>query len=131
MESLSFFTLKGKEAKIDGSATENIVPGTGSISVTPVQIDLIIQLLVNHQSNQWKAADHLDTALSSPPKEVHLKGYIEFLGMRNKEDTLNKLIANGFNSHRVFKSPGLLRSEVRELCLTLSIITFWFNNVGK
>ncbi|KNZ53309.1 hypothetical protein VP01_3282g1 [Puccinia sorghi] len=47
------------------------------------------------------------------------------------KDTLNKLLANGFNSHKVFKSPGLLRSVVRELALTLGVMTVLFDNVNK
>ncbi|KNZ48638.1 hypothetical protein VP01_551g4 [Puccinia sorghi] len=74
---------------------------------------------------------NVNSPLSSPPNETHLKGHIDFLGIRNKEDTLSKLIANGFNSHKVFKSPGLLCSELRELGLNLGVVTVLFDNVGK
>ncbi|PLW29313.1 hypothetical protein PCASD_23585 [Puccinia coronata f. sp. avenae] len=74
-----------------------------------------------------------DLTLSSPPNKADIEGYIDFLGIRNqdKEYTLEILLANGFHSHKVFKLVGLARSEVKELVLTLGVVTMLFDNVSK
>ncbi|KNZ63009.1 hypothetical protein VP01_1199g2, partial [Puccinia sorghi] len=46
-------------------------------------------------------------------------------------NVLNKLIANGFHFHKLFKSTGILRTDVRGLGLTLGVVTVWFDNVHK
>ncbi|KNZ53574.1 hypothetical protein VP01_319g5 [Puccinia sorghi] len=73
----------------------------------------------------------LGNPLSSPPNHSDIKGYINFLGINNKEDTLNIILVNGFTYDKVFKSSGLLQSNVRELGLTLGVVTVLFDNVGK
>ena len=140
--SLPFLTLTGaKRAKFDSLArgdkhVDQVNPNqtqgcrTGS-TITPAQLDALNELLKTHKGQKTNLVGRSNSPLSSPPNESHLKGYINFLGIRNKEDTLNKLIANGFNSHKVFKSPGLLCSEVRELGLTLGVVTVLFDNVTK
>jgi hypothetical protein len=74
-----------------------------------------------------------ESTLSSPPNKSDIEGYIDFLGIQNrdKEYTLEILLANGFHSHKVFKSLGLARSEVKELGLTLGVVTMLFDNVAK
>ncbi|KNZ48641.1 hypothetical protein VP01_551g7, partial [Puccinia sorghi] len=114
---LPYITLKGaKQAKMNELAPDPSPGGSGANTIMPAQ----------HQARL-----NVNSPLSSPPNETHLKGHIDFLGIRNKEDTLSKLIANGFNSHKVFKSPGLLCSELRELGLNLGVVTVLFDNVGN
>ncbi|KNZ61576.1 hypothetical protein VP01_1383g9 [Puccinia sorghi] len=74
---------------------------------------------------------HIEIPLSSPPNSSDIKGYINFLGINKKEDTLNILLENGFKSHKVFKLSGLLQFNVRELGLTLGVVTVHFDNVAK
>ncbi|KNZ56424.1 hypothetical protein VP01_2405g1 [Puccinia sorghi] len=69
--------------------------------------------------------------VSYPPNKSHIGGYINFLGIRNKENVLNKLIANGFHSHKLLKSAGLLHTNVSALGLTLGVVTVLFDNVHK
>ncbi|KNZ49679.1 hypothetical protein VP01_485g5 [Puccinia sorghi] len=47
------------------------------------------------------------------------------------ENVLNKLIANGFYLHKLFKSSGFLRANVRALGLTLGVVTVFFDNIHK
>ncbi|KNZ56822.1 hypothetical protein VP01_230g10 [Puccinia sorghi] len=65
------------------------------------------------------------------PKYCQLSGYINFLGICDKENVLNKLIANGFHLHKLFKSTCLLRTNVRGLGLILGVVTVLFDNVNK
>jgi hypothetical protein len=69
--------------------------------------------------------------LSSPPNETNIDGYIDFLGIRDRDYTLELLLANGFHSHKVFKSNSLSCSEVKQIGLTLGVVTMLFENVAK
>ncbi|PLW17871.1 hypothetical protein PCASD_19677, partial [Puccinia coronata f. sp. avenae] len=63
--------------------------------------------------------------------KTNMYDYINFLGIRNSEYTLMILLANGFHLHELFKSPALSRSVVRELGLTLGVVTMLFSNVAR
>ncbi|KNZ60888.1 hypothetical protein VP01_1488g5 [Puccinia sorghi] len=130
-QSLPYITLKGaKQAKINELVPDQSPGWRGANTITLAQFKMFSQLLENHKNKTSSPIKRANTPLSSPPNETHLQGYIEFLGIRNKEDTLSKLIANRFNSHKVFKFPGLLCSELRELGLTRGVVTVLFDNVG-
>ncbi|PLW41565.1 hypothetical protein PCASD_10000 [Puccinia coronata f. sp. avenae] len=116
--------------------------GTGSIAptsnslVNDSNIQLLAALLAGRTQNEMSptiSGTGAKSTLSSPPNESNIEGYIDFLGIRNrdKEYTLEILLANGFHLHKVFKSSGLARSEVKELGLTLGVVTMLFDNVAK
>ncbi|KNZ47195.1 hypothetical protein VP01_660g2 [Puccinia sorghi] len=42
------------------------------------------------------------------PEKCEIKGYVSFLGIRDKENFVKKLMVNGFHSHKIFKSPVTL-----------------------
>ena len=133
-QSLRFNTLKGsKRVKLNADLSQSGGSGRSKQTVNTDSLDLLASLLAargDHRSES-SSLSHEQTPLSSPPNESHIEGYINYLGIMNKEDTLNILLANGFTSHKVFKSSGLLRSEVRELGLTLGVVTVLFDNVAK
>ncbi|KNZ50509.1 hypothetical protein VP01_4380g2 [Puccinia sorghi] len=96
---LPYITLKGaKKAKINELAPDPSLWGSGASTLTPAQFKHCSELLENQKTRKASPVKH-GSSLSYPPDESHLKEYINFLGMRNKEDTLSKLIPNGFNSH--------------------------------
>ncbi|PLW06287.1 hypothetical protein PCASD_26816 [Puccinia coronata f. sp. avenae] len=116
--------------------------GTGSIAptsnflVNDSNIQLLAALLAGRTQNEMSptiSGTGAESTLSSPPNESDIEGYIDFLGIQNrdKEYTLEILLANGFHSHKVFKSSGLACSEVKELGLTLGVVTMLFDNVAK
>ncbi|KNZ52103.1 hypothetical protein VP01_3696g1 [Puccinia sorghi] len=63
--------------------------------------------------------------------ECNIKGYVSFLGIPDKENVIEKLMVNGFHSHQVFKSTGILCADVRGLGLTLGVLTLLFDNVSN
>ncbi|KNZ57428.1 hypothetical protein VP01_2161g4 [Puccinia sorghi] len=90
--------------------------GGTKLDALPTETEFLVSLLAGRRNNRLASQDHSDnkTTLSSPPNESHIKGYIQFLGINNKKDTFNILLAN----------------EVRELGLTLGV-TVLFDNVAK
>ncbi|KNZ47240.1 hypothetical protein VP01_657g8 [Puccinia sorghi] len=125
---LFYLTLKGtKRAKVGVNDTPASSSGSGHINLNTSGVELLAGLLAGHHKNRLQSKSRLQTPLSSPPNKSHIKGYINFLGISNKEDPLNILLANGFTSHKVFKLSGLFR----ELGLTLGVIMVLFDNVAK
>ncbi|KNZ60279.1 hypothetical protein VP01_1580g1 [Puccinia sorghi] len=60
-----------------------------------------------------------------------IKGYLDFLGIHDKDHVLEILLENCFHSHKVFKPPGLARADIKNLGLTLGLVTMLFDNVSK
>ena len=131
--SLPYLTLKGaKKAQVDnGTPPKATTSGSTSTTFTNDQLGLLVNLLTGNQSKKDHRQSSPAVITSSPPNECDIEGYVTFLGIRNQENVVNKLMANGFHSHKVFKSPGLLRADVRGLGLTLGVVTLLFDNVNK
>ncbi|KNZ51482.1 hypothetical protein VP01_3935g2 [Puccinia sorghi] len=101
-------------------------------SNSPNTVNLLARLLVKLSNTQRTSHEYcFETPLLSPTNECQIEGYIHFLGINNKEDTLNILIVNGFTSHKVSKALGVLQSDVREFGLTLGVVTVLFDNMAK
>ncbi|PLW48536.1 hypothetical protein PCANC_12183 [Puccinia coronata f. sp. avenae] len=105
--------------------------GSNSNAITPSNFDLLSTLFASRQYHTTRAEELSDRSLSPPPDEPDMEGYLYFLKIRNKEDVLEKLLANGFDSHKLFKSAGLLQSEVKDLGIPLGVVTALFDNVSK
>ncbi|PLW26848.1 hypothetical protein PCANC_25439 [Puccinia coronata f. sp. avenae] len=105
--------------------------GSNSNAITPSNFNLLSTLFASCQYHMTRAEELSDRSLSPPPNKPDMEGYLYFLKIRNKEDVLEKLSANGFDSHKLFKSAGLLRSEVKDLGIPLGVVTALFDNVSK
>ncbi|PLW15405.1 hypothetical protein PCASD_20311 [Puccinia coronata f. sp. avenae] len=126
--SLKYIMLSpAKRAALDNSS----VAGTSTSTVTNSNIQLIAQLLAGRNQMTPTISGRSDSVMSSPPNKSHIKGYLDFLGVRDKECTLEILSANGFHLHKTFKSTGLLRLEVKDLGLSLGVVTMLFDNATK
>ncbi|PLW51085.1 hypothetical protein PCASD_02411 [Puccinia coronata f. sp. avenae] len=109
---------------------------TSTSAVNDLNIQLLAALLGGRKQGDMTptiSRTGCNSTLSSPPNEANIEGYIDFLGIsyQDKEYTLEILLANGFHSHKVFKSVGLARLEVKELGLTRGVLTMLFDNVSK
>ena len=124
--SLPFITASGaKRARINQSE------GSGSSStLNNSTVDILAQLLGGGRERTTDSPDN-NAPLSSPPNESHIEEYLDFLGIRDKDHVLEILLANGFHSHKLFKSGGLARADVKALGLTLGVVTMLFDNVAK
>ena len=123
---LPYITASGaKRARIhntDGSGSSSGINSSG--------VELLAQLLGANRGRSEGSPNH-DSPLSSPPNESHIEEYLEFLGIRDKDHVLEILLANSFHSHKLFKSGGLARADVKALGLTLGVVTMLFDNVTK
>ncbi|KNZ64226.1 hypothetical protein VP01_1052g2 [Puccinia sorghi] len=131
--SIPYLTLKGAKKDRINNSTPPKATTTASTSntFTNDQLGFLVSLLTgNHAEPDGR---HSSPAVipSSPPDECDIEGYVSFLGIRDKENIFKKLMANGFHSNKVFKSPGLLCADVRGLGLTLGVVTLHFDNVSK
>jgi len=132
--SLPYITLKGsKRAQINNGTPLPKTTTSGSTSNTFAndQLGFMVNLLTGNQAKTDHFQSSLAVTSSSLPNKCNIEGYVTFLGIRDQENVVDKLMANGFHSHKVFKSPGLLRADVRGLGLTLGVVTLLFDNVNK
>ncbi|PLW11419.1 hypothetical protein PCASD_20201 [Puccinia coronata f. sp. avenae] len=126
--SLKYIMLSpAKQAALDNSS----VAGTSTSTVTDSNIQLIAQLLAGRNQMTPTISGRSDSVMSSPPNKSHIEGYLDFLGVCDKECTLEILLANGFHLHKTFKLTGLLCSEVKDLGLSLGVVTMLFDNATK
>ncbi|KNZ61235.1 hypothetical protein VP01_1430g2 [Puccinia sorghi] len=119
-----------KQARVGVNDTSASGSGSGHINLNMSGVELLAGLLAGHRKNRLQSTSHTRTPLSSPPNKSHIEGYVNFLGITNKHDTLNILLEYGFTSHKVLKLSGLLQSDVRELGLTLGVVMVLFDNVA-
>ena len=104
------------------------------MSISSSRMDLLAELIAAKTNRSAPSQDDCtrpEDPLSSPPNKDDIEAYLDFLGIHDKDHTLEILLENGFHSHKVFKSSGLARSDVRELGLTLGVVTMLFDNVAK
>jgi len=127
--SLPYITMTGaKRARLTKKSTTS----GNDMSLNNANVTLLAELIgAKRVPSPMPDHDRPDTPISSPPNKPDIESYLDFLGIRDKDHTLEILLANGFHSHKVFKSSGLARSEVKELGLTLGVVTMLFDNVVK
>jgi hypothetical protein len=123
------------EAKYVQLSGESIAT-TSTSAVNNSNIQLLAELLGGRNRGDMTptiSRTGCNSTLSSPPNEFDIKGYIDFLGIRNqdKEYTLEILLPNGFHLHKVFKLAGLACLELKEIGLTLGVVTMLFDNMSK
>ncbi|KNZ62920.1 hypothetical protein VP01_1207g3 [Puccinia sorghi] len=74
--------------------------------------------LRNHSNEKPENNCCMEAPIASPPKKYDIEDYLDFLGIRYKEHTLEILLKNGFHSHK-------------DLGITLGLVTRLFDNVLK
>jgi hypothetical protein len=124
-----------KQSRLSNELDASALTASTSV-VNESNLQLISKLLASRNTLYTKrpsinSEEAPNTAMSSPPNKTNINFYIDFLGIRNREYTLELLLANGFHSHKVFKSTTLSCSKVKEIGLTLGVVTMLFENVAK
>ena len=127
--SLKFLNLSSaKRARLSDTTSRTDSSSNTNVSSLQVLLDL---LAARESPTRFTREQSSESSVSSPPNDSNIEGYIDFLGIRDREHTLDILLTNGFHTYKVFKSRGLARSDVKALGLTLGVVTMLFDNVAK
>ena len=128
---LPYITMpSAKRVRLSNNSAD--VESASTSTISPSNIELLAELIGLKNGNKPASPDGCsDAPMSSPPNESHIEGYVDFLGIRDRDHTIEILLANRFHSHKVFKSLGLARGDVKDLGLTLGVVTMLFDNVAK
>ncbi|KAA1116002.1 hypothetical protein PGTUg99_032105 [Puccinia graminis f. sp. tritici] len=66
-----------------------------------------------------------------PGKDVGIRDYINFIGLRQADEVVDLLIRNDLQNFKIFRSRNLDRSALRSLGLTLGVVTQLCDYVSK
>jgi hypothetical protein len=68
---------------------------------------------------------------ASPPSEPNIEEYVDFVGVRNRNEVLRILFQHDITRHTTFKSAGVTRRDIIDLGISLGNTTLLFDNATR